>query len=277
MSTPKDRGNLIVIFVAIALAALIYVFLSGPGAFHFGKLQSNGTSTAGTIFSQVATSSAGDIGVVSAQTQELDSADHLNISVSKPVVSIAGQDQVSQKINQDISQTIDAAVSDFKTSASDVTNEPSTSSVTIDFEVVYKNANQNILSIQLDQSFYSAGAAHPSHEVVSLNYNTKTGEKITLQSLFVPDVSYLSRLSEFSIQALQNKLGQDANMDTIQQGASPDADNFDVFFITSAGLRIVFNEYQVAPYSLGVQEITISYDDLKYLYDINGPLAPFYK
>jgi hypothetical protein len=47
--------------------------------------------------------------------------------------------------------------------------------------------------------------------------------------------------------------------------------------ITSNGLVIIFDEFQVAPYVPGPQTVTIPYSELKTLIDPKGPLAGFAK
>ena len=70
----------------------------------------------------------------------------------------------------------------------------------------------------------------------------------------------------------QRRGGVVANNEIINSGTAPQADNFRVFFPSEAGFKILFNEYQVAPYVAGPQEIVIPYSALKGVINSSGPL-----
>jgi hypothetical protein len=86
---------------------------------------------------------------------------------------------------------------------------------------------------------------------------------------------YLQILSTDSVPLLTTALGDDADSDQIAQGTSATEDNFKVFVPHADGLHIIFNQYQVASYADGVQEITIPYSDLQNVINKNAQLGSF--
>ncbi|HRH43680.1 MAG TPA: DUF3298 and DUF4163 domain-containing protein [Pyrinomonadaceae bacterium] len=116
-------------------------------------------------------------------------------------------------------------------------------------------ANDNIVSVQFGQESFSGGA-HPNHSSQTLNFDLKNNKPIKLADLFKPNSKYLQKLSQLSKEGLGDNL-------QFEEGIAPVAKNFSDFLITKKGLLILFDEYQVAPYAAGPQEVLISYADLK--------------
>lgn len=105
------------------------------------------------------------------------------------------------------------------------------------------------------------GGAHPMHAITTEHYNLKSGKKIELANLFTSK-DFLKELSNISRKALLEKLGTFANEQEIRSGTEPSIENFSAFVITDKGLRLIFNEYQVAAYAAGIQEVTIAWSEL---------------
>lgn len=103
------------------------------------------------------------------------------------------------------------------------------------------------------------GGAHPNTGYISFVYD-EAGKQIELSDLFKSDAAYLQRLSEISRQQLATR--EFAAADMIAFGTEPTPENFSTFFITDAGLVLVFSPYQVAPYAAGEQLVTIPWAQL---------------
>lgn len=116
-------------------------------------------------------------------------------------------------------------------------------------------ANDNLVAVSFsDESF--TGGAHPNHSTQTLNFDLKNKKKILLTDIFNPNTKYLQKLSQVS----KEELGENLQF---EDGIKPVIKNFSNFLLTKKGLLIYFNEYQVAPYVSGMQEIIISFDELK--------------
>jgi hypothetical protein len=79
--------------------------------------------------------------------------------------------------------------------------------------------------------------------------------------LFVANSDYLEKISSKSRELLIKKLGT-SEKETIDAGTTVEQENFSVFEVTDNGLVVIFNPYQVAPYSAGIIEITIPWSQL---------------
>ncbi len=127
-----------------------------------------------------------------------------------------------------------------------------------------------LISFTVAEEFYSAGAAHPGGVISAFNFDSTTGKKLALTDFFSGD--YLKVLSDYSKIALKKQLGNNASEDQINDGAAPTADNFAVLVPQDNGVHVVFNEYQVAAYAAGAQEVVIPYSALKSVINPTGPL-----
>lgn len=103
--------------------------------------------------------------------------------------------------------------------------------------------------------------AHPNGYYRTFTFDRETGDGLALDDLFTPTTDYLSVVSTIVREKLPSIIksysGYDADPDMLLAGTSPDADNFQNFYLDGADLVIVFPPYQVGPYALGTQEVHI--------------------
>jgi hypothetical protein len=83
---------------------------------------------------------------------------------------------------------------------------------------------------------------------------------LTLNDLFKPKTKYLAVIANVAKQKLNEQL---ADKWMIAEGTQPLAKNFKNWNLENDGILITFDEYQVAPYANGAQEVEIPYADLK--------------
>ena len=145
------------------------------------------------------------------------------------------------------------------------------------FDVQYTTIFQqgNIWSLKFTFSGYADGAAHPYHYTMTFNFDLERGEALSLADLFPPDSDFLHVISSYCISQLsQRDIGFYGGF---QQGAEPLNENYRNWNITSDGLLITFDEYQVAPYAAGPQTVVVPYGELESLINNKSPLAAFSK
>jgi hypothetical protein len=111
--------------------------------------------------------------------------------------------------------------------------------------------------------------AHPNTFFRAFTFDTKTGEELDLGDIFAPGVNYLSLLSTQSRKLLPATIAaregiKVSAVDTayIARGTTPDADNFQTWYLEGSNLFIVFPPYQVAPYAAGEQTVSIPLSQL---------------
>ncbi len=127
-----------------------------------------------------------------------------------------------------------------------------------------------LFSLRFRIMTYMSGAAHPGTRYRTATYDLEYGADVSLDQLFLPGADYLGALADFCKAELA---ARDIAFDTQITGADPTADNYRNWNVTPGGLLITFDEYQVAAYAAGPQEVLIPYADLAAVIDPAGPLA----
>ncbi|MBC8506196.1 MAG: DUF3298 domain-containing protein [Anaerolineales bacterium] len=138
----------------------------------------------------------------------------------------------------------------------------------IDAHQVLMSSGHDVLSV-LFVNFFYLGGAHPGSYHWSLNYDFNSGQELTLGDLFIPGSPYLERIAEFCIPQLTEKL----EFDIWEDGAVPTPENYQVWALTSSGVLIIFDEYQVAPYAAGPQQVIVPYEILSDIIHPQGPIG----
>ena len=201
-------------------------------------------------------------------------------------------DPTFEKFNQTVRSLMTRKVSDFKKEvtpsaedepAPDLPDETPLESLGSDIDVGYTVAlaKDDLISIELTVSSYSAGAAHPNSYTEVVNFDLKNGKLIKLADLFRPGSKYLQTISTYCIQALKKQAKEAGDTmpdeDWIKRGAAPELTNYDNWTITKKGLGITFDPYQVAAYAAGPQHVLVPYSALKEIIKPDGPVTQFVK
>lgn len=226
--------------------------------------------------------------VVPKVIKEANKEKHYTIDVEYPQIE---GDARFDKFNREARSLIAKDVAAFKSAETSeaapeesdpgrvLADEAQESSLDIDYEI--RCATDDLISVELSESSYSAGAAHPNTNTTVLNYDVKNGKKLALGDLFNPKAGYLGAISAYCIKDLkeQSKKSKDLMFDDeqIKSGAGPRADNYKAWAITKKGLFIVFDPYQVASYAAGPQYVLVPYSALKDLVKQDGPIGSFAK
>jgi len=137
------------------------------------------------------------------------------------------------------------------------------------YTVIFQS--ENIWSLKFDFMGYADGAAHPYHYSMTFSYDLEQGKKLSLDDLFKSDSNYLEAVSSYCIFELSKRdIGFYGGF---EQGAEPTPENYRNWNITSNGLMITFDEYQVAPYAAGAQIVTVPYEQLQEKIKRQGALS----
>jgi hypothetical protein len=106
--------------------------------------------------------------------------------------------------------------------------------------------------------------AHPNTTYKTFSFDTTTGQNLFLAMLFTPGTDYLGTLSKIAkaelpaiIAARENVKTSEIDMDMLNAGITPTADNFSNFYLGGTDLVILFSPYQIGPYVLGSTEFHI--------------------
>ena len=124
-------------------------------------------------------------------------------------------------------------------------------------EIVYDGSA--FVSIRRDLETYTGGA-HGSHAVSCENFRKSDGSLVKLAELF-READYKNALLQLLTQTIEGMEKQQSLYDNWQELLDQTFDA-DRFLIGPEALTIVYQEYDIAPYALGVQTFPLSYADL---------------
>lgn len=121
----------------------------------------------------------------------------------------------------------------------------------------------------LFEIFEDTLGAHPNAYYRSFTFDATSGKELRIADLFEGG-TYLETLSRISREMLIPHIAEvtqtpEEELDTsyLETGTTPDPNNFQVFYLDSTNLVIVFPPYQVGPWVLGTQTVRIPRAELE--------------
>lgn len=165
--------------------------------------------------------------------------------------------------NRAMAEFATAALNQFRADAAQAApfDAPTTESyLNTTYDVMYND--RGVLSLRVWINYYIKGAAHPGTYARTFNYDLHTGELLALEDLFLPQTAFLDSLATVCQAEI---ISRDAGF--WPDGAAPEAGNYANWNVRADGLLITFDEYQVAPYAAGPQEVMVPYPQFDGLLD----------
>ena len=161
---------------------------------------------------------------------------------------------IDTAVNADITRQVNGFVANAK-AYPPMAGEPR---YTFDERTTLVRSVPGIVGIRIETAQF-LGGAHETPYAIALSADAATGKRIrigeVIRTASFPDLAEAARL------ALQAQLDPDL-WDFIDPGTEPKATNYATWFATPAGLRFIFQAYQVAPYSEGEPEITLPWSEV---------------
>jgi hypothetical protein len=119
-----------------------------------------------------------------------------------------------------------------------------------------------VISVLLLPSTYTGGA-HPMTDVITMNFNSKTGQRLGYSDIFGNTDGLLEFLSAHAYTVFRPSLGEvwDDNPD-MAEGLDAQQELLSNFMLNPEGLTLIFPPYQIAPYSEGIQSCLVPLDKL---------------
>jgi hypothetical protein len=190
------------------------------------------------------------------------------IHAQLPVLQKTG----SQSFNNRVRQIVAAETNGFRQGFSDWSIPPEMDSyhsfMWISYDVPL--LTENLVSIRFAVDYYMAGAAHPNHYYIVLNFDLKNDRELLFADIFKDRDAALERISELCMVELNKP-----DFPLFPEGLTPTMENFQNWNLEKSGLRMSFDPYQVAPYAAGPQEVRIPYSELGKLIDPDSPVGAF--
>jgi hypothetical protein len=126
-------------------------------------------------------------------------------------------------------------------------------------------------------TYVYTGGAHGSQLLDVHTFDLRTGQDLSLASVFKPGSSYLERFAAEApgliLDKLQDQGVSEADVASWADGYGPKPENYATWEPTAAGVKITFAQYQLGAYALGMPEIVIGWDKLRDLLASDSPVA----
>lgn len=201
-----------------------------------------------------------------ATLDEKEEALNLSLLVYWPsLYSEAADDAAIRPFNTYVAQAISGEIAAIRDGLDGEAVPDPGGMIHVDYRVTY--ASETLLSLLFEIGYYTGGA-HPNSYSVVVNYDLREGRVLGLDDVF--GEGYLEALAEYSQQDLQARGRLE-----FPEGAEASAENYASWNITAEGILITFDAYQVGPYAMGPQAVTVPYSTLQPFILAEGPLAAF--
>jgi len=107
------------------------------------------------------------------------------------------------------------------------------------------------------------GGAHGLFTKGVINFSTNTGKPVTLTEVLLP--GYEKRLNEILLDKLIKQTGSKDINGLKEKGYlySMDMGPSQYYLINDKGITFIYNQYEIAPYSTGITELNLNWDELE--------------
>jgi hypothetical protein len=146
----------------------------------------------------------------------------------------------------------------------------------LDCAVKVLRQDSGLVTLQV-YGYISQGGAHPTSGTYFINWDTKTNKNIALDDLF--DNGYQDKLTKIAegIFRKNEKLADTASLANNYFFKDAKFALNNNFSITPLGLKFLYNEYEIKPYSAGTTDLFIPYAQIKSLLKPNTVVSQYIK
>jgi hypothetical protein len=186
----------------------------------------------------------------SQEVQKIDTnekTDNYTITVAYPKVN-------SDSITMQFRSFVDDQIAEFKDDTSWVNEVGSASDGALTLDITYRSSNTPTVQNYIFSVSSYTGGAHGMQVRKTFSFD-KAGKLLNISNLFSNGSSGLQTLSALTKKELMKRQGADAKW--IDDGAGPTEENYSSFIVTETGVTVLFDQYQVAPYSDGSIDVAI--------------------
>ncbi len=213
--------------------------------------------------------------------------DAISVDITYPIIPENGEYLAkTASVNAEIREGINKRISTFEKDANENVQLgmglPQEVKSTVTGSPSLRDSSERYVSLFMGIEWYLRGAAHPSHTIDTYVYDYEKGALVGVSEFFKPGSAYLERLSvlakeDLVKQSMRGDLGYVYDENIVNEGTFPIKENFARMLPMKDGLAIYFNEYQVAPYAAGPQQVMIPYAKLQDIIDPHGVLGAYIK
>jgi hypothetical protein len=169
-------------------------------------------------------------------------------------------------VNQHVVRYVTDAIQRFIEAAADLTPTPSSPSWYLQSSFSVSIIRGALISIRFALTSYTGGM-HGAHWTEPFNAWTRPVRAFGIDEIFTDPAAGTGALSNYAITRLLDPAegGGGRAEHWVREGAGPDAKNFRSFNLTSRGILLTFDEYQVGSYAEGASEVHVPYDEISEL------------
>lgn len=194
-----------------------------------------------------------------------DSTNDMTADVKIPEVSVKNEDgsvnqETTDAVNKSIQEYTDEIIAQYK---ADVEASGGEGKQLVDLEYEVISDSDRLFSIRFDKLQIMASGAE---SVKIYHIDKQTGQMINLKGLFKEDVNFIDPISDNIKKQMKEQMAADESKMYFIDSDMPESDFQSItedttFYVNDSGkLVIVFDEYEVAPGSMGVVEFEIPTD-----------------
>ncbi len=146
---------------------------------------------------------------------------------------------------------------------------------TLDIRNELLHLGDSLMSYSVSYSDYEGGA-HGSHRITYTNIDLNRLNTISEEDLFLP--GYYRPLSEMIVAQLMEDYGV-ADADSLLMKGFFTIEEIvpnNNFWLSENAIHYAYNQYEIAPYAMGVIEVTIPYDELAAILLPGGVIARYF-
>lgn len=198
-----------------------------------------------------------DVNIPNASGNE-DIANRINSVIIKDVTAslhIGESDNISSKT---IEESITSFNKEFQTFKTDFPETLEQWEAQIDGEVMFQSLE--IVSMAIT-SYVNTGGAHGTLNISFLNFETKTGHLIPNNKLF-KDIEGFEKVAQTYFDKTIEDKDAIFDIDTFKLPAN--------MAYNEEGIVLLYNTYEIAPYSTGIIEFTIPFEEIDTLLHFNS-------
>jgi hypothetical protein len=130
---------------------------------------------------------------------------------------------------------------------------------TLDFRYVFFQSD-NIESHMIESSVFTGGA-HGNQAVELFNYD-KSFNRISLEDVLLDEES-LKQIASLITSKIVEKISSENDSSALfSEGLEPVKENFQHFYITDSAVHFIFPPYQILPYSYGMVDISLPFEEV---------------
>lgn len=126
--------------------------------------------------------------------------------------------------------------------------------------------NNDLLNVEAMGYFYGFGAAHPNSFQSTKYIDIRTGEVLTVESLFMDDLDWRMAI----VKEIDRQFMADEDAYLFIDKAEPESDRLDAFYgahfemtFGPEAISVYFSVYEIAPYAAGIPTYEIPYEVLE--------------